>query len=130
MSVDKAIWTILSTEISATRVPTPSDQISNRPIAADVPYPHLPFRIMDDPERFGRPEHWARLRVWVKAGDFFVCRQIAEAVHDALNGGNGTVASADFTFDYIQCLDRGYDPDLNPESGKFETYLDFRLCYR
>jgi len=126
MSVDGALYTILSTELAALMT-EPLKQISPKPIDRKVAYPHVWFHLLGDPEGSGRPERWRRLRIHIKDSDFYQCVALVDAVRDALANGFGTIDG--FTFDHIQCLDRGADPELNTETEKYETYSDFRVCY-
>lgn len=126
MSLDSALYTVLTGELAA-YVSEPLRQVSPKPVRGDAPFPHVRFRVLDDPERFDHPDHWARLRVHVRHSDFHQAKEVAGAVHDALNNLQDTVDG--FAIDHIQCIDRGQDPELDMESRTWETYSDYRLCF-
>lgn len=127
MNIDEAIYTILADALSS-YCDTPLEQISPKPIAPGVEYPQVPFSLVDDPSRIDRPERWRRLRVWAKDDDFHTCVAMVDAIYGALSGGYGTVDD-EFTFDRIECIDRGGDPQMNAETKKYEAYSDYRVCY-
>jgi hypothetical protein len=128
VSRDVALYTLLSLDlVEAGLVTAPLDQISSKTIDADVVYPHVHFRVLDDPERSGHPDHWCRLRVTVSAPTFEKAQEVAETVHETLNNLQDSIG--DFAFDHIQCIDRGEDPEWNSETEVYDQSADYRLCY-
>lgn len=126
MTIDHAIYKLLSDELSFTDSPNQIGARDDLPKIPQVAYKNISSPAIDD-----RPNRWERWRFFIRAESFTDCQDIADTVLTTLENGSGTVTDGaeSMYIDQTDFIDYASSP-TKTEAGIYETITDIRIIWR
>lgn len=122
MAVKDDIYTFISSISAITNI-VPATQIGWIDCDGVVPYPRIVFKNISDPPLYQCDDRWQRWRFYCLSESKEECRQIGDALYDALHGLQDDMGAQYYN---VFMLDQ---TEVEREENIYEKYLDFRIIY-
>jgi hypothetical protein len=122
MAIKDDIYTFLSAQSAVTAL-VPVGQMGWIDCDEETSYPRIVYKMISDPPLYQANDRWQRWRFYALSDSKDECRQIGDALYDALHGLQDNMGS---TYVNVFMIDR---TEVTREESIYEQYLDFRIIY-